>query len=98
MLAAAGLTTTAIAKKTGYTEAQVAYRIGKSEKGRKRGDLTQRAAYRMGSSPVANLIVALVGSNRSPIKRQVTETLDKRGLYTPLSRGVLRDDRALPKR
>jgi hypothetical protein len=97
-LAAAGFSTESISKATGYSEGQVAYRVSKSERGRKRGELTQRAAYRNGKSQIATLIVALVTRNGSPVKKQVAETLDKRGLYAPKSRGVLRDDRSLPKR
>jgi len=85
LLAAAGLSTAAIAGKTGLTECQVSYRLGKSEQGRRRGDPTQRSLYRQGMSPIASLVVALA-SGSGPIREQVTERLYKRGLYTPKSR------------
>jgi hypothetical protein len=93
MLAACGWSTRAIAAHTNLTEGQVVYRIGKSERDRGDGNLTQRSAYRNGSSPVANAIVQTISSRGSMVSREVKTTLDSRGLYTPRPSGVMNHQR-----
>ncbi len=92
MLAALGWTTAAIAKQVRLTEGQVVYRISKSEFGRRKGELTARTQYRQGKSDIAQAMVVQISGNRSPVRRFVVATLDKRGLYSPRPRGVMKDD------
>jgi hypothetical protein len=93
MLAALGWSTRAIAEHTSLSEGQVSYRIGKSEQGRKKNDLTQRMAYRNGKGDVAHVVVSTIAAKGSTAHKAVTRTLDGRGLYSPKSSGVLRHDR-----
>lgn len=96
LLAAAGWSTAAIAMQTGLTVGQVVYRLHKSEKRRAAGTPTLRKAYRGGTSPVAKMIATFVAGKTGPVRKSITSGLDRKGLYTSRSRGVLRDDRSLP--
>lgn len=93
LLAAIGWGSAAIADYTGLTEGQVQYRIGKAETGRRKGEATARQMYRTGKSPVAQSVVAAITGRGSVVKKQITTTLDKRGLYAPRPKGVMRDER-----
>lgn len=94
MLAACGWSTRAIASHLKMTEGRVEYRIGKAERERRDGELTQRSKYRSGEGSVAQAIVATITSRGSVVKQVVTKTLDKRGLYAPQPTGVMRHDPA----
>lgn len=91
LLAAIGWGSAAIAEYTGLTEGQVQYRIGKAETDRRKGEATARQLYRTGKSTVAQSVVAAITSKSSTVKKQITTSLDKRGLYSPRPRGVLKD-------
>lgn len=93
MLAAIGWSTKAIAQHTNLSEGQVAYRIGKSEMGRKKNDLTQRMAYRNGQGDVAHVVVKTIAASGTTAHKAVMKKLDDRGLYSPKSTGVLRHDK-----
>ena len=90
MLASIGWSTAAIAEHTELSEGQVQYRITKAEHGRRKGELTQRMAYRHGKGDVATAIVTNITGRGSVVKRQVEITLGKRGLFDPRPTGVLR--------
>jgi hypothetical protein len=92
LLASIGWSTLAISNYTGLTEGQVAYRIEKSERGRRKGDSTQRTMYRQGRSGVAHVVVQTITKAASPVSQHVATMLDKRGLYDPKPTGILRHD------
>lgn len=99
LLACAGWTTKAIvsAVKT-LTESQVMYRIGIIEKMRRDKEKTLRAQYRDGSSPIAKAVLTMMTAKNSFAHQKVIEVVEKRGLYdSPKSRGVLKDNKSLPK-
>lgn len=93
MLAACGWSSKAIASHLDMTKGRVDYRIGKVERERRSGEMTQRSKYRNGQGNIAHAIVATITSRGSLVKKDITTTLDKRGLYAPRSKGVLRDER-----
>jgi hypothetical protein len=93
----AGLETQAISGLTHLTEGQVVYRYSKSEqhereraKAAGRKFVTARKAYRKGKSAVAQMIVSQC-TGHSMVKRYVGGILDKKGLYAPRAKGVLRN-------
>lgn len=83
ILASLGLFDDAIAEITGLTRNQVRYRIQRSEANRGKGQPTSRAKYRKGQSEVVQTVISGVMSNKSPVKKLVTNQLDKQGLYSP---------------
>jgi hypothetical protein len=98
LLSSCGLQTDAIAVMTGLTEGQVAYALMKAEreerrKAREAGKpyMTARKQFRKGNSAVAKMIVTQVTGEHSQVKRFVSDILDKRGLYAPKAKGVLKD-------
>lgn len=98
LLAALGFKTKTIARRLDLTEGQVQYRITKAEKKRRKGDMTQRTAYRDGTSDIANTVINMFSGGGNAVHKEAVLILDKRGLYAPKPRGVLVDDRSLPKR
>src|SRR4051812_5404938 len=93
LLANIGIQDEAISNITGLTVGQVRYRIMKAEEGRRKGELTMRTLYRKGDSPAVQAVIRTVTGRNSEVKRFVTETLDKKGLYAPQPSGVLTNDR-----
>lgn len=92
-LAALGRTNKAIAKVVNLTESQVQYRITKVEKERGKATATMRAQYRNGKGPIAEAVASVLTQHTSPVRREITQTLEKRNLYAPRPKGVLRDER-----
>ena len=98
MLFNIGMEAGAISEMTGLTPSQVQYRTMKVErevrlKAHQAGKdfITARKAYRTGNSPVSKMVISQITGNRSLVKRYVEGVLDKRGLYAPQAKGVLRD-------
>ena len=97
MLFNAGMETAGIAMVTGLTIGQVNYRILLAERKarekairEKREYITPRKLYRKGLSPVAKMVINQYNSKHSDLKDHVRDILDKRGLYAPQAKGVLR--------
>lgn len=91
-LAALGRTNKAIAVALKLTEAQVQYRITKVERERGKGAATMRAQYRNGKGPIAQAVASVLAVRGSSVRKEITETLDKRGMYAPRIKGVLRNE------
>jgi hypothetical protein len=98
LLAAIGLSTAAIAQITQLTEGQVMYRIMKFEDARRRvrdgkKEPTSRTKYRMGAGEMAQAMISSVTGTRSPVKGLLIQEMEKKDLYTPRLKGVMKDKR-----
>lgn len=100
MLASAGMETNAIAHHCSLTPSQVSYRLGIAEHQararahqEKRPFYSARKQYRRGTSQVSKLIISQITDKHSHVKKFVTTVLDRRGLYNPQSKGVLKDEK-----
>jgi hypothetical protein len=91
LLAAIGLTTKAIAARTGLSEGQVMYRVMKYESQVRKNDAdpTSRAKYRQGTSDIAKMMISSVTGHRSEVNKAITARMDKAGLYSPQPKGVM---------
>lgn len=99
MLFNIGMESEAIANLTGLTKGQVEYRLRCAElelrqkaQQQKRQFISARRMYRKGISPVSKMIVSQITGRNSRVKSFVADVLDKRGLYAPKSKGVLKDE------
>lgn len=94
-LAMAGISNAGIIKKMAdaglyLSNSQISYRISMAERSRRSGTPTQRRAFRDGTSPVAQALVAQIMGNRGlgqTVKQTAIQTLDKKKLYHPNGNG-----------
>lgn len=98
-LASAGLYTKGIQEQLEelgihLTLSQIQYRILQAERDRAKYAPTQRTLFRQGKGAVAKALVGQVVANRglgATVKSTVVKELEKRDLYTPRAKGVLKN-------
>jgi len=94
LLAAIGLSTSAIAEITGLTDGQVMYRIMKFEDAtRRKNERTSRYKYRNGKGEVAQALIHTVTGIKSPVKKLIITKMERQDLYSPRPKGVMANQR-----